>query len=308
MGNAQELTGTLRSSARFMIPPRSEEREVQVQMEEAKKADFRSKLSIDKRKGKQQGESKAKTKKKEKDEFCASHIETFDTKLAHAATERRRRDMGREEGGDENDDEQQQTFLLVRQHTLNCPAVHSIYHSLFAFASPPFSPLQHTQLSSPSVLSLDISHTSSTYFSNMYSSSLSSSITSFSLLIPCVILWKSRLGKTGVFASGSVSATRDAFEWQSKALSWAANVTSQRIVVGGEKEGKGEKKDEKRSVNEFESDKDEKGSLCLTDKCMDNEKNEEEEEEEEEDKENAIRIDNRKAQKERGAKEKLKTK
>ncbi|KAH7829170.1 uncharacterized protein MONOS_15313 [Monocercomonoides exilis] len=100
-----------------------------------------------------------------------------------------------------------------------------------------------------------------------------------------MILRKSRLGNAGVFASSSVSATRDVFEPQSILLNYAAYVASQGIRVRcGEKEvkeGKGEKKDEKRSENEFVSDKDEKGSLCLTNKCIDNEKNEGEEEEEE---------------------------
>ncbi|KAH7829098.1 uncharacterized protein MONOS_9481 [Monocercomonoides exilis] len=91
-GRGKELQGTLYSSARFMILPRSEEREVQVQMEEAKKADFRSKLSSEQRKGRQQEEPKAKTKKKEKDEFCTSQIDAFDTRLPQAVTERRRRD------------------------------------------------------------------------------------------------------------------------------------------------------------------------------------------------------------------------
>ncbi|KAH7829162.1 uncharacterized protein MONOS_11158 [Monocercomonoides exilis] len=50
-GRGKELQGTLRSSARFMTPPRSEERGVQIQMEEAKKADFRSKLSFEQRIG-----------------------------------------------------------------------------------------------------------------------------------------------------------------------------------------------------------------------------------------------------------------
>ncbi|KAH7821460.1 uncharacterized protein MONOS_11082 [Monocercomonoides exilis] len=96
-----------------------------------------------------------------------------------------------------------------------------------------------------------------------------------------MILRKSRLGNAGVFASISASATRDVFEPQSILLNYAAYVASQGIRVGGEKEGKREKKDEKRSANEFVCDKDEKGSLCLTDKCIDNEKNEGEEEEEE---------------------------
>ncbi|KAH7823411.1 uncharacterized protein MONOS_4684 [Monocercomonoides exilis] len=153
---------------------------------------------------------------------------------------------------------------------------------------------------------------SSASLSNMSSSSFSSSsspsfITSFSLPplatvpIPRAILGKSRLGNAGVFASSSVSATSDVFEPQSILLNYAEYVASQGIRVGGEKERKEERKEEKRSANEFVSDKDEKGSLCLTDKCIDNEKNEEEEEKDGFDK--VIR----KAQKERGAKEKKKT-
>ncbi|KAH7819176.1 uncharacterized protein MONOS_3230 [Monocercomonoides exilis] len=90
-------------------------------MEKAKKADFRSKLISEQRKGRQQEEPKAKTKKKEKDEFCSLQIDDFDTKLAHAATERRRRDMGREVG-DDDEDEQQQTFCLFNSasHLPSC--------------------------------------------------------------------------------------------------------------------------------------------------------------------------------------------
>ncbi|KAH7829047.1 uncharacterized protein MONOS_16315 [Monocercomonoides exilis] len=69
---------------------------------------------------------------------------------------------------------------------------------------------------------------SSASLSNMSSSSLSSSISSFSLPplvtvpIPRAILGKSRLGNAGVFASSSVSATRDVFEPQSIFLNYAA--------------------------------------------------------------------------------------
>ncbi|KAH7815015.1 uncharacterized protein MONOS_14018 [Monocercomonoides exilis] len=66
-------------------------------MEEAKKADFRRKLSAEQRKRRQQEEPKAKTKKKEKDEFCTSLIDAFDTRLPQAVTERKRMDRGREE-------------------------------------------------------------------------------------------------------------------------------------------------------------------------------------------------------------------
>ncbi|KAH7825177.1 uncharacterized protein MONOS_1452 [Monocercomonoides exilis] len=94
--------------------------------------------------------------------------------------------------------------------------------------------------------------------SSSSSSSPSFSISSFSLPplvtvpIPRAILGKSRLGNAGVFASSSVSATRDVFEPQSILLNYAAYVASQGIRVGGEKEkkkGNGEKKDEKRSAN-----------------------------------------------------------
>ncbi|KAH7823157.1 uncharacterized protein MONOS_4771 [Monocercomonoides exilis] len=51
------------------ITPRSEEKGVQAQMDEAKKVNFRSKLSAEQRKGNLHEEPKAKTKAKEKDEF-----------------------------------------------------------------------------------------------------------------------------------------------------------------------------------------------------------------------------------------------
>ncbi|KAH7825721.1 uncharacterized protein MONOS_9131 [Monocercomonoides exilis] len=108
-----------RANSFFVAPPRSEEREVQVQMEEAKKVDFRSKLGAEQRKGRQQEEPKAKTKTNEKDEFCTSQIDAFDTRLPQAITERRRKDRGREEGGDENDDELQQTFCLFDSSLLS---------------------------------------------------------------------------------------------------------------------------------------------------------------------------------------------
>ncbi|KAH7822730.1 uncharacterized protein MONOS_7802 [Monocercomonoides exilis] len=125
----KELQGTLRSSARFMTPPRSEEREVQVQMEEAKKADFRCKLSAEQRKGRQKEEPK----------------------LVQAATERRRRDMRREEGGYDKDEQQQiscsfDTSLSSTQlHTQNITASS-------AFVNPSFSQFHYTQLSTSSVL------------------------------------------------------------------------------------------------------------------------------------------------------------
>ncbi|KAH7820793.1 uncharacterized protein MONOS_15757 [Monocercomonoides exilis] len=100
-GGGKELQDTLRSSSFFMTPPKGEERGVRVQMEEAKKADFRSKLSEEQRKGRQQEEPKAKMKTKENDDICTSQIDAFETRLAHAATERKRRDWGREEGSDD---------------------------------------------------------------------------------------------------------------------------------------------------------------------------------------------------------------
>ncbi|KAH7823412.1 uncharacterized protein MONOS_4683 [Monocercomonoides exilis] len=120
-------------------------------MKEAKKADFRSKLSAEQRIGRQQEEPKAKTKKKEKDEFCTSQIDALNTRLPQEATERRRRDRGREEGGDEND-EQQQTFYSFGS-TLSSAQLHTQNITASSkFASPHFSPLPHTQLSALSVL------------------------------------------------------------------------------------------------------------------------------------------------------------
>ncbi|KAH7821274.1 uncharacterized protein MONOS_8982 [Monocercomonoides exilis] len=150
-GRGKELFGTLRSSTCFITPPRSEERGVRVQMEEAEKGDFRSKLSAEERKGRQQEEPKAKTKTKEKEEFFIYQIGTFDTRLSRASTERRR-DMGIKGGGDENDDEQQQTFYSF-DSSLSSAKLHveNIKVSL-TFAAPPFSPFLHTQLSAPSDL------------------------------------------------------------------------------------------------------------------------------------------------------------
>ncbi|KAH7831777.1 uncharacterized protein MONOS_1929 [Monocercomonoides exilis] len=147
----KELTGTLRSSARFMTPPRSNERGAHVQKGEAKNVDFRSKLSAEQKEGNQKEEPKTKTKM-EKDEFCASQIYTFDTRLQHAVTERRRRDRGREEGGDENDDEQQQAFYSF-DCTLSSAQLHTqsgVASSTIASSS--LSCLPHTQLPTPSVL------------------------------------------------------------------------------------------------------------------------------------------------------------
>ncbi|KAH7819388.1 uncharacterized protein MONOS_16145 [Monocercomonoides exilis] len=89
----KERLCTSRSSSHFVAPPRSKEREEQggcVQMEEAKTAECRSKLSAEQRKGRQQEEPKTKMKATEKDEFSTLQIDTFDTRLVKAATERRR--------------------------------------------------------------------------------------------------------------------------------------------------------------------------------------------------------------------------
>ncbi|KAH7825588.1 uncharacterized protein MONOS_16562 [Monocercomonoides exilis] len=120
-GRGKEIQGTLRSSARLMIPPRSEEREVQVQMEEAKKAEFIRKMSAEQRKGRQQEEPKTKMKTKEKEEFHSSQVGTFDTRLTQASTERRR-DMGIKGGGD-IENEQQQTFYSF-DNTLSSAKLH----------------------------------------------------------------------------------------------------------------------------------------------------------------------------------------
>ncbi|KAH7832299.1 uncharacterized protein MONOS_11651 [Monocercomonoides exilis] len=248
----------------------------------------------------QMEEAKAKTKTKENGEFCTSQIDAFDTRLPQAVTERRR---GREGGGDD-EDYQQQTFHSF-DSTLSSSQLHTQNITASStFASPPFSPLSHSQLYATSIF---VGSPPKILRHSSPSISSPSSISSFSLpplvtvKIPLAILWKSRLSNAGVFASSSVSATRDVFEPQSIPLNYAVYAASQGIRVGGEKEGKGEKKDEKRNANEFVSDKDEKESLCLTDKYIDNEKDEEEEEEE------GFVKDIRKAQKERGAKEKKKT-
>ncbi|KAH7818691.1 uncharacterized protein MONOS_18007 [Monocercomonoides exilis] len=52
-GRGKEFQGALRSSACFIIPPRSKERGVRDQMDEAKKVDFRSLLYEEQRKGNQ---------------------------------------------------------------------------------------------------------------------------------------------------------------------------------------------------------------------------------------------------------------
>ncbi|KAH7822237.1 uncharacterized protein MONOS_13833 [Monocercomonoides exilis] len=260
-----------------MTFPRSEEREVQVQMEEAKKVDFRSKLSAEERKGRQQEEPKAKTKTKQKDDALSSARPNTQNSTASS------------------------TFATSSFSPLTCT---ELFVTSVVVGNPP-KPFTPSSPTADSSLQTQKSH----YTSNILPSSSPSSISSLSQPILCVILRKIRLDNAGVFASSSVSATRDVFEPQSILLNNAAYVASQGIRVGEEKEGKegkGEKKDEKRSANEFVSDKDEKGSLCLTDKCIDNEKDEEEEEEEEEE-EDGFDKDIRKAQKERGAKEKMKT-
>ncbi|KAH7816575.1 uncharacterized protein MONOS_16478 [Monocercomonoides exilis] len=89
-------------------------------------------------------------KTKEKEEFHSSQVCTFDTRLTQASTERRRY-MGIKGGGD-IENEQQQTFFSfdsalssAKLHTQNITASST-------FATPPFSPFPHTQLSAPSVL------------------------------------------------------------------------------------------------------------------------------------------------------------
>ncbi|KAH7822909.1 uncharacterized protein MONOS_14149 [Monocercomonoides exilis] len=148
-GRGKVLLGSLRSSARFMTPPRSEERGVQIQMEEAKNAERRCKLSAEQSKGRQKEDPNTKTK--QKDEFCTFKIKAFDPRLAHAATERRRRDRGREEGGVDEDDHQQTFFSFnctsssAQMHTQNITASSTI-------ASSSLSRLHHIQSSASSVL------------------------------------------------------------------------------------------------------------------------------------------------------------
>ncbi|KAH7830703.1 uncharacterized protein MONOS_1785 [Monocercomonoides exilis] len=187
-------------------------------MKEAQRAENSSKMNAVQNKGRQLEKGKVKMQTNEKDVFCTSQIDSFDTMQEQAAIERRRRD-----------------------------------------GLPPL----------------------------------------VTVPIPRAILGKCRLSNAGVFASSSVSAKRDVFEPQSILLNYATYVANQWIRVGREKEGKEgkrEKKDEKRSTNEFVSDKDEKGSLCLIDECINNEIEEEEED--------GFDKDIRKAQKEKGAKEK----
>ncbi|KAH7816586.1 uncharacterized protein MONOS_5871 [Monocercomonoides exilis] len=148
-GKGKELSGILCSSARFIKPPRSEERGAHVLIEEAKKVDFRSKLRTEQRIGRQQEDPKTKTKKNDK--FCALQIYAFDARLARAATERRRRDRGREEGGDE-EDEQQRTFSSYNS-TLSSTKLHPQNITVSStFATPPFTPFPQAQLSAPSIL------------------------------------------------------------------------------------------------------------------------------------------------------------
>ncbi|KAH7818879.1 uncharacterized protein MONOS_17986 [Monocercomonoides exilis] len=136
---------------KLCFTPRSEERGARVQEDEAKKAEYNCKMNAVQRKGKQYEEPKVKTKKKEKDEFCTSQIDAFDTRLAQAATERRRRDRGREERGNDKDEQQQiscsfdSSLSSAQLHTQNITASST-------FASPPFSPLPHVEFSVTSVL------------------------------------------------------------------------------------------------------------------------------------------------------------
>ncbi|KAH7826450.1 uncharacterized protein MONOS_14381 [Monocercomonoides exilis] len=173
-------------------------------MEEAKKADFRSKLSAEQRIGRQQEEPKAKTKTKEKDEFYTSQIDTFNARLAQAAEKK-----------------------------------------------------------------------------------------------------VQGLCNTDVFSSNSGTAAKDVLEPLSILLNQQHMCLARGFGCVVRMRGR-ERRRMRRGVQmRVVSYKDEKGSLCLTDKCFDNEKEEEEEEEEEE--ENGFNKDIRKAQKERGAKEKKKT-
>ncbi|KAH7817424.1 uncharacterized protein MONOS_6893p2 [Monocercomonoides exilis] len=150
-GRGKELQGTLRSSARFMTPPRSEEREVQVQMKEAKKADFRSKLSAEQRIGRQQEEPKAKTKKKEKDEFC-THKLALSTQDLH-------RHQQKEGGTWEEKKEVMKMMMNSSKRFIRSTAHSHLHDGTLKTSQPPqylplhlFLPISHTQLSAPSVL------------------------------------------------------------------------------------------------------------------------------------------------------------
>ncbi|KAH7822636.1 uncharacterized protein MONOS_5603 [Monocercomonoides exilis] len=76
---------------KLCFTPRSEERGARIQEDEAKKAEYSCKMNAVQRKVKQFEEPKAKMKKKEKDEFCTLQIDAFDTRLAQAVTEWKRR-------------------------------------------------------------------------------------------------------------------------------------------------------------------------------------------------------------------------
>ncbi|KAH7815813.1 uncharacterized protein MONOS_15243 [Monocercomonoides exilis] len=227
-GRGKELRGTLHSSARFMTSTRSEEKALHVKMEEAKKADFGSKLSAEQRKGRKQEEPKAKKKTKKKNEFCTSQIDAFNTRLAQSTTERRR-GIG-EEKKEAMMDEHQQTFysLVGTLSSSHCSLKTSQpLRNLLLLFLPCHT---HNYSSSLTQKSLGTTHPSSS------SSSPCSSISSFLLRIPRAILGKSRLGNAGVLARRSVSDTRDVFEPQSILLNYAAHVASQEILLGGEKE------------------------------------------------------------------------
>ncbi|KAH7823409.1 uncharacterized protein MONOS_17602 [Monocercomonoides exilis] len=76
-GRGKELQGTLRSSARFMTPPRSKERGVRDQMKEAKRAEYNGKMNAVQNKGRRREKSKAKMQTNEKDSIllnCAAYV------------------------------------------------------------------------------------------------------------------------------------------------------------------------------------------------------------------------------------------
>ncbi|KAH7831381.1 uncharacterized protein MONOS_13074 [Monocercomonoides exilis] len=147
----KELQGTLRSSARFMAQPRNEERSASSNGR-CKESGFQ--LQIERRawKGNQWEKPKANMKKKEKDEFSTSEIDAFDARLAHAVTEKRRRDREREGGCKENEDEKQQSFFSFDSALSSAQLFTQNIATSSTINTPLFSPLPHTQLSAPSVL------------------------------------------------------------------------------------------------------------------------------------------------------------
>ncbi|KAH7823286.1 uncharacterized protein MONOS_788 [Monocercomonoides exilis] len=118
-------------------------------MEEAKKADFRSKLSAEHRKWRQQEDQRRRRRRRRKTSFARCKL-TLSTQGLHRQ-QLKGRGMGREEGGDIEDEYHQIFYSLVgtlssaRLYTQNITASST-------FAAPPFSPLSHTQLSAPSDL------------------------------------------------------------------------------------------------------------------------------------------------------------